>query len=189
LIAGLSWPIPEELTTRELVIGASIHPLPIARVRRLIAELAEVEGVDGSLVTAASAAIERLCHLAPTFDDPSTSNLVHGDLQLSNIWWNDEGKAGLIDLEWIRFAPAWVDLARLQDNADADAAEGLTMHAEVIGWLREEYPDLFGVDRLKDRIRFLCLAFFVRQALIQPPPSPPAPLAPDHPLRLLEQLV
>jgi len=189
LIHALSWPAPETLTTREDVIGATIHPVPIVRVRVLINELSAVEGVDRSLVTAASAAIEQLGHLAPAFDDPSTTNLVHGDMQLSNIWLNDHGEAGLIDLEWMRFAPPWVDLARVQDNADADASEGLTMHAELLEWLREDYPELFAVDHLDDRIRFLCLAFFVRQALIQPPPSPDVPLAPDHPLRLLEQLV
>ncbi|CAA9581946.1 MAG: hypothetical protein AVDCRST_MAG87-3474 [uncultured Thermomicrobiales bacterium] len=189
LIADLSWPVPEQLTTRKGVIGASIHPVPIARVRVLIAELATVQGVDASLVAAATAAIERLGHHAPAFDDPGTSNLIHGDLQLSNIWWNDDGETGLIDLEWLRFAPSWVDLARLQDNADADAAEGLTMHADLLEWLREDYPELFAVDGLEDRIRFLCLAFFVRQALIWPSPSPAEPLAPDHPLRLLAQLV
>ncbi len=189
LIAGLSWPAPEELTTRERVIGASIHPVPIERVRLLIAELAAVEGVDGSLVAAASAAIERLRDRAPAFDDPGTSNLIHGDLQLSNIWWNDHGEAGLIDLEWTRFAPAWVDLARLRDNADADATGGLTMHAELLGWLREDYPELFTVDRLDDRIRFLCLAFFVRQALIYPIQASSESVPSDHPLRLLASLV
>ena len=189
LIARLSWPVPEELTTRERVIGASIHPVPIARARHLVAELAGVEGVDGALVTAASAAIERLGHLAPSVDDPSTSNFVHGDLQLSNIWRNEDAEVGLIDLEWMRFAPAWVDLARLRDNADAEAAEGLTMHAELLEWLREDYPELFAIDRLEDRIRFLCIAFFVRDALIYPAPVPSEPLARDHPLRLLEHLV
>lgn len=189
LIAGLSWPASDALNAPERVIGATMHPLPIGRVRRLIGELSGIEGVDRSLVMAVSQTIERLRHLAPGFDDPSIANLVHGDLQLSNVWWNDHGEAGLIDLEWLRFAPAWVDLARLRDNAEADATEGLHAHAELLGWLREDYPELFDVDRLDDRLRFLCLAFQVRQALIWPTPSPAEELAADHPLRMLERLV
>lgn len=189
LIADLSWPSSDELTTPERVIGATMHPLPIVRVRHLIEALSGVEGVDQSLVTAVSRIIERLGHLAPGFDDPSVGNLVHGDLQLSNIWLNEHGEAGLIDLEWVRFAPAWVDLARLLDNAAADAAEGLIRHGELLGWLREDYPELFDIDHLDDRLRFLCLAFQVRQALIWAAPSPPQRIAADHPLRMLERLV
>lgn len=188
-IAGLSWPTSDALTTSERLIGATMHPVPIVRVRHLIEALSRVEGVDRSLVSTVSRTIERLRHLAPEFDDPSIGGFVHGDLQLGNIWWNDQGEACLIDLEWVRFAPPWVDLARLRDNAEADAAEGLDAHSELLGWLREDYPELFDVDRLDDRLRFLCLAFQVRQALIWPRPSPSEPLAADHPLRMLERLV
>lgn len=189
LVAELSWPATDALTTSEHLIGASMHPLPIERGHRLVEALSVVEGVDRSLITAVSRAIERLRQLAPAVDDPSVGNLIHGDLHLDNIWWNDRGEAGLIDLEWIRFAPPWVDLARIRDNADADAIDGLDTHGELLEWMREDYPELFDVDRLDDRLKFLCLTFQVRQALIWPKPSSPEPIAADHPLRMLERLV
>lgn len=189
VIAALEWPLPDTLTTSELVIGASLHPLPMERARLLFAALATRSDVDRALVDAARDATERLGHLAPDLDDPAPGQLIHGDLHLSNIWWSDRGKAGLIDLEWVRFAPPWVDLARLQENADADLAEGNTAHVDFMHWLEEDYPRLFAVDRLADRIRLCCLVFQVRQALIWSPlPSNPA-IQPDHPLRMLERLV
>lgn len=189
VIAGLEWPLPDTLTTPELVIGASLHPLPIERARLLIDALATRSDVERALVNAARDAVERLGHLAPELDDPAPGQLIHGDLHLSNIWWSDRGEAGLIDLEWVRFAPPWVDLARLRENADADLAEGHTAHVDFMGWLEEDYPRLFAVDRLADRIRLCCLVFQVRQALIWGPVMSNTGIVPDHPLRLLERLV
>jgi len=189
VVAALEWPSPDTLTTPELVIGASLHPLPIERARLLIGALATRSDVDCSLVNAARDAIERLGHLAPELDDPAPGQLIHGDLHLSNIWWSDRGKAGLIDLEWVRFAPPWVDLARLRENADADLTEGGTAHVDFMHWLEEDYPRLFAVDRLADRIRLCCLVFQVRQALIWGPVTSNTGIALDHPLRMLERLV
>ncbi len=188
LVTSLRWPSPPALTTPELVIGASIHPLPIERAGQLIDELRTRVGVEGAMVDAVERAIEQLSHLAPVLDDPSIGGLIHGDLQLSNIWLSDRGEAGLIDLEWARFAPAWMDVARLRDNADTDVAMGFNAHGAFIGRLEEEYPELFAIDRFDDRIRLLCLVFQVRQALISPP-VPGIPLAVDHPIRMLERLV
>lgn len=184
----LSWPATESLTSPTLVIGASIHPVPAARAGRLIDALAENPVVDRHLIAAVRATFERLRHLAPVVDDPSTGGLIHGDLQLSNIWWSERGEAGLIDLEWVRFAPSWMDVARLQDNTDVDAANGVDAHAVFLGGLEAEYPELFAVDRFDERIRLLCLVFQVRQALISPP-IPGVPLPPDHPIRMLERMV
>lgn len=189
VIAALEWPSPGTLTTPDLVIGASLHPLPMERAGVLIDALARRSDVDRALVGAARDAIGRLGHLAPPLDDPAPGELIHGDLHLSNIWWSDRGEAGLIDLEWVRFAPAWVDLARLQENADADLAEGSTAHRDFMGWLEEDYPRLFAADRLADRIRLCCLVFQVRQALIWSPLPSNRAIQLDHPLRMLERLV
>lgn len=141
------------------------------------------------MIDAVEREIQRLGHLAPILDDPSSiGGLIHGDLQLSNIWLDECGEARLIDLEWARFAPAWMDVARLRDNADTDAARGLDVHGAFIGRLEEEYPSLVAIDRFDDRIRLVCLVFQVRQALISPP-VPGMPLAADHPIRILEHMV
>lgn len=189
LVADLEWPSPDTLTTPDLVIGASLHPLPMERAGVLIDALATRGDVDQVLVGAARDAVERLGHLAPELDDPAPGQLIHGDLHLSNIWWSDRGEAGLIDLEWVRFAPPWVDLARIQENADADLAEGVTAHVDFLRWLEEDSPQLFAVDRFADRIRLCCLVFQVRQALIWGPVTSSTGIAPDHPLRMLERLV
>lgn len=189
VIAALAWPSPDTLITPELVIGASILPLPLARARVLINALATRSDVDRALIDAAGDAIARLAHLAPALDDPAPGEVIHGDLHLSNIWWSDRGEVGLIDLEWVRFAPPWVDLARLRENADADLAVGSTAHVEVVRWLEEHNPRLFAVDQLDDRLRLCCLVFQVRQALIWGPVTPGNTIAPDHPLRMLERLV
>lgn len=189
LSSSLTWPSTAELTTPELVIGASIHPVPIERASLLIDELRMRDGIDRAMVDASRSAIERLGHLAPVADDPLIGGLIHGDLHLSNIWWSDCGQAELIDFEWVRFAAAWMELARLRENADADEAEGLDAHIEFMGWLEEDYPELFAVDQLGDRIRLLCLAFQVRQSLIWPPPASESDMVADHPLRMLQRLL
>lgn len=189
LVADLSWPASGSLKTPTEVIGASMHPLPIERVHVLISALSRSEHVDPALILAASRTIARLRQLAPAVDDPATGGLIHGDMQLSNIWWNDRSEAGLIDLEWIRFAPPWVDLARIRDNADADATQGIEAHRDLLEWLRIDYPELFDVPDFDDRIRLLCLVFQVRQSLIWPVPSSGEEIAPDHPLRMIERLV
>ena len=43
--------------------------------------------------------------------------MTHGDLHLDNIWWDGERVTGLLDLEWVRWGPGWIDLVSVRDNA------------------------------------------------------------------------
>lgn len=135
------------------------------------------------------AVTERLAYLAPTVDDPAHGGLIHGDLHLSNTWWDGSHVGGLIDLEWVRLGPPWMDLSRFQDNVDTDQVEGLEAHPQLREALREAYPELFAIDHLDDRIRYLQIAFNVRQSFVYPRSDPDQVLSADHPLVRLPVLV
>lgn len=187
---------PTPLSTRpdvDEVVGRAMSPWPDG-VRVLLAA-APRWGLVPPLLTEVRRLLERDGPLGPDVDARSAT-VVHGDLHLENLWSEQGRVTGLLDLEWVRPAPPWVDLARLADEADVDAWEGPRGHAELLAGLRRWYPELFAVDRLAVRLRLVRVAYQLRQLATWPAPAPleggaegsdPAP--PDHPLRQLAALV
>ena len=107
---------PSPTTDPQTVIGTTIVPLPLDRVRHLVAPAADHAPEHRTVVAEAWAWLIDHADLLPALDDP-TASVTHGDLHLDNVWWDGERVTGLLDLEWVRWGPAWVDLVSVRDNA------------------------------------------------------------------------
>ena len=153
-------------------VGADLNPLPVERALALVPRALAVSGVDAGLLDAAVAAIEGLRPLEPRVDDPAVGGLVHGDLNLSNLWLSDAGVLTMLDFEWVRLAPPVLDLQRLCDGADDDVLAGRDVHPAVLRWLAAGYPEPFQDGGLVSRLRLLSLTFAIRHLVTSPAERP-----------------
>jgi aminoglycoside phosphotransferase len=169
------------------VIGRSINPLPDG-VPALVAELRST-GRQLAVLSEALALLERDAALGPRWDSPA-SGVVHSDLHLDNIWWSGTQVSGLLDLEWVRAAPPYVELARVKDQADLDDTERSAAHQLLMEVMTHRDPSLIAIDHLSARLRVLQVSFQLRELcrvglLSDTEQSPPA----DHPSLILEALL
>jgi aminoglycoside phosphotransferase len=182
-VAALLGPPPPS-DDASTIIGRSILPLPLDRVRHLVRPAADRAGEHRAVVEESWGWLIDHADLLPRLDDPADV-ITHGDLHLDNVWWDGEQVTGLLDLEWVRWAPAWTDLVPVRDNALA-GDEGSPAHAQLLASLVAELPSL-RVPQLDRRLTAVELAFQLRQLLVWPAPgSPPAV---DHPIELLRRLL
>jgi aminoglycoside phosphotransferase len=180
--ARLGPPVPS--TDPETVIGTTILPLPLERVRQLVTPAADRVGEHRAVVEESWAWLVGHADLLPRLDDPADV-ITHGDLHLDNVWWDGRRVAGLLDLEWVRWGPAWTDLVPVRDNALA-GDELADAHARLLAALRSELGHL-EVPDLERRLTAVEVAFQLRQLLVWPTPGPDP--AVDHPIRLLRRLL
>lgn len=166
------------------IIGRSILPLPLYRVRHLVRPAADRAGDHRAVVEDSWGWLVDHADLLPRLDDPADV-ITHGDLHLDNVWWDGRRVTGLLDLEWVRWAPAWTDLVPARDNALA-GDEGSPAHAQLLASLVSELPQL-RVPQLERRLTAVELAFQLRQLLVWPAPG--ARPAVDHPIELLRRLL
>lgn len=166
------------------IIGSTILPLPLDRVRHLVAPAADRAGEHRAVVEESWGWLVGHADLLPRLDDPADA-VTHGDLHLDNIWWDGERVTGLLDLEWVRWGPPWIDLVSVRDNALA-GDEFSEPHQRLLDTLRAEVPGLEAPDLVR-RLTVVELAFQLRQILVWPPPGPDP--AVDHPIRLLRRLL
>lgn len=166
------------------IIGSTILPLPLDRVRHLVAPAADRAGEHRAVVEESWGWLVGQADLLPRLDDPADA-ITHGDLHLDNIWWDGERVTGLLDLEWVRWGPPWIDLVSVRDNALA-GDEFSEPHQRLLDTLRAEVPGLEAPDLVR-RLTVVELAFQLRQSLVWPPPGPDP--AVDHPIRLLRRLL
>jgi len=179
-------PLGSRPSTAE-VIGRAINPLPDGLP--ILVEDARSRGADVQVLDEALRLLEGDADLMPRLDDPARGQVIHADLHVNNVWWDGRGVSALLDFEWVRLGPRYVDLARIKDNADLDELEGLTQHPMLLGYLREDYPELFDVVRLPARLRLLQVAFAIRDLCIWGPPVDEATMPVDHPMRSLRRLL
>lgn len=168
----------------QTIIGSTIVPLPLDRVRHLVAPAADHAPEHRTVIAEAWGWVVDHADLLPRLDDPADV-VTHGDLHLDNIWWDGERVTGLLDLEWARWGPAWLDLVSVRDNALADD-DFSEPHARLLDTLRARAPELEVPDLVR-RLTVVELAFQLRQILVWPPPGPDP--ATDHPVRLLQRLL
>ncbi len=180
----LDWVHPPRASSRQTIIGSTILPLPLDRVRHLVAPAADRAGEHRAVVEESWGWLVDHADLLPRLDDPADA-VTHGDLHLDNIWWDGERVTGLLDLEWVRRGPAWIDLVSVRDNALA-GDEFSEPHQRLLDTLRAEVPGLEAPDLVR-RLTVVELAFQLRQILVWPPPGPDP--AVDHPIRLLGRLL
>ena len=198
------WRPGAELTTRiasaatppgalpDDIIGASILPLPLERVQALVTPAVERAGAYAPVVEAAWRWLVDHADLLPVLDEPATGVVTHGDLHLGNVWWNGERVAGLIDLEWVRWGPSWLDLARIRDAAvlagsGSEDEESDQAHAQLLAALRSGWPELELVPELDRRLTAAQLTHQLRSVLTWGPPGEHP--AVDHPVSVLRLLL
>ncbi|GGU68039.1 hypothetical protein GCM10010259_67660 [Streptomyces daghestanicus] len=170
------------------LVGADIAPLPVSRAVRLAEHVARMPYVDTGLMAAAVRLLWTLGDPEPTVDAPGRSGLVHGDLNLSNLWRAPDGTVSLLDFEWTRIAAPSLDLMRMCEYAD-DAVGGAGTYPSVLRMLEEEYPELFRTEGIARHVRLYVLAYSVRSLAIAPPDGPAASLPPGHALHRVRRIV
>ena len=175
---------PPPSTDPQTIIGTTIVPLPLDRVRQLVAPAADHAPEHRTVIAEAWGWLIDHADLLPVLDDPAGA-VTHGDLHLDNIWWDGERVTGLLDLEWVRWGPAWLDLVSVRDNALA-GDEFSEPHQRLLDTLRAEVPGLEAPDLVR-RLTVVELAFQLRQILVWPAPGPDPAI--DHPVRLLRRLL
>ena len=175
---------PVASTDLQTIVGTTIVPLPLDRVRHLVAPAGDQAPEHRAVIEEAWGWLIDHADLLPRLDDPADV-VTHGDLHLDNIWWDGERVAGLLDLEWVRWGPPWIDLVSVRDNALA-GDEFSEPHQLLLDTLRVEVPGLEAPDLVR-RLTVVELAFQLRQILVWPPPGPDPAI--DHPVRLLQRLL
>ena len=180
---------PVDLHDLGSIVGVNLNPLPLPHVRALAPLAAQLPFVDPELTAAAVDRMDGLAGHAPVLDDPDRGVLVHSDVHTSNLWWHDGEVSAVLDLEWVRFGPADLELERIADSADADVREGRDDHPALLRILVADYPELVAAPDLSERLLLFSLAQALRQLCVWPPDRPEADLVADHPVRRLRRLV
>lgn len=179
-----------DLTTCDGITGADVNPLPLQRLTALLPYARATPFVEPGLIDATAALVEQLADLDPSLDDPQTGVLVHGDIHLGNILATADGRiTAVLDLEWVRLGPRWLELERLCQQADEDVRGGGHTYRPIIERLVEAYPGLTDVDRLGDRLRLASTAHALRHLVVWPPDAPEESLGAEHPVHRLRALV
>ena len=138
---------------------AAYHPPVVKALLGQVEAAQRRPGVDARLLANVAAWVrERLVLFAA--DEPV---LVHGDLHGSNVMVDEGRVTGLIDFSEALTQPADVELdiilrwcAKAREYPPTPDALGLdeATLADVPGWLRGAYPELFGREHLRERLRF-----------------------------------
>lgn len=168
--------------------GRCPHPLPADRLLGLLADAADLPGVDRAMFGDAA---ERLVDYGQWLD-AATTNLVHGDLHFENVLAAANGTVtGLLDFEWSRPGPPDLDLDILlrslaQPALHHRSSTGAALRSQdfdaVLGWFQEAYPELFAHPHLRERLWVYRLAYDVADLLSRPArPAPPSDAEPHHP--------
>jgi aminoglycoside phosphotransferase (APT) family kinase protein len=188
----LGWFTPPPPTDDpDAVVGSTLIPLPLDRVRLLLAPAITRAPEHRPVLEEAWHWLVENADAVPRLDELATGVVAHGDLHLDNVWWDGERVAGLLDLEWTRLGPPWLDLAQIRDNAvlageDTPDTVSDEAHAQLLAIATAGEP-WAGVPDLVRRLTTVELAHQLRQVLVWGPPG--AEPGVDHPVRQLRRLL
>jgi hypothetical protein len=170
----------------EAVIGIDVLPLPLERSAALVSAAKALAHVDPGMVEAAWSRMTDLAGFDPLAEPGA--RVVHGDATYPNILVDGDRVSALLDFEWARLAPPFVELVAwirlLEDLRDESAPV-----PPVIDWLQADYPDLFADPELAERLWIAELAYTLRHLVFWPPDAPEETLQRDHPLHRLRRLI
>ncbi|PRX90014.1 phosphotransferase family enzyme [Allonocardiopsis opalescens] len=171
------------------VIGADIVPLPLDRALRLLDAARGIDGVPAALLDRVAERLHGLTRTDPLSAPPAGSapagiGCLHGDAHPGNALWHEDEVVALLDLEWVRFGPADLELEPyLRDNLGTPAWRTADTR-EVLRLLAESHPAAFAPPDLVDRLSLYRLVAAVRSLVIagrtadaDPRPLPLAPLS------------
>lgn len=131
-----------------------------------------LEGGPGLIADARHLVLQSSAVLTPF----GTDHLIHGDLHLGNVLWQDGRVTGMLDLEFARGAPADLDLdmfLRFCSHpdwfvpADLERSTDAAAYRDVPRWLREDYPELFAHEYVLERMILYSLAHDVSDLVVQ----------------------
>jgi hygromycin-B 7''-O-kinase len=185
--------LPELEPGPQLVDLTSIEPLD--PLRTALGQASTLPGVPLSVLRDAAKLVEKAARGAVGPELPTT--LVHGDLTFENVLWHDRVSA-LLDFEWSRPGPPELDLdvllrtcahPELHVASEHESRTRAADYREVPGWLAEDYPELFDVPQLLDRLRIFAISFEVGQLLDDRLSGANEPVPERHPLHRLRRLV
>lgn len=167
------------------IVGRSVVPLPLARLRPVLAFARAMPFVDGRVLDAAAARAEELAAVWPA--DEAQWVLTHGDAAPVNILVRDGAIVALLDFEWARLGPADLELVPFVAWSERlGASEGWDA---LLGWAREAYPELFAAPDRERRLWLYQLAYTIRGLVVWPADREEAALPVQHPVRRLRTLV
>jgi aminoglycoside phosphotransferase (APT) family kinase protein len=173
--------------TVEAVLGRDVVPLPMARSALLAAPAKALPHVDPAVVDAAWARMLELSALDP-FAGPASESVAHCDATYPNILVDGARVSALLDFEWARLAPPWIELTAWTRLLEDLREEGVRP-PPVLERLEASYPALFDIPRLSERLWLSELAYTLRHIVFWPPDAPEDALARDHPLHRLRRLI
>ncbi|MBV8684664.1 MAG: hypothetical protein JO111_17450, partial [Caulobacteraceae bacterium] len=110
------------------------------------------------------------------------------DATYPNILVEGARVSALLDFEWARLAPPWVELVAWTRLLEDLREEGLHP-PPVLERLEACYPAMFDVPRLRDRLWLSELAYTLRHMVFWPPDASEDRLTRDHPLHRLRRLI
>ncbi|GIU85435.1 MAG: hypothetical protein KatS3mg008_2210 [Acidimicrobiales bacterium] len=188
-----SAPAPKDLPVAESppLIGGEAEGSPTERLCDALGRLLDMEHVDRRLVEDAMRLVDELSDALEPWE---AEHLVHGDLTFENVMWDGSRVTAILDFEWARGGPPDLDLdvflrfCALPFLHVADDLVPVTHerdYEKVPWWLAEEYPELFEVPRLYDRLRIYSIAFDAHDLLTYPPKAPAKDLSPYHAINRL----
>jgi hygromycin-B 7''-O-kinase len=181
-------PAPKDLPFADNppLMGGEAEGQPAERLLLALERLREQQHMDQRLIDDAVQLVEET---SDALEPWSSDTLVHGDLTFENVMWDGSRVTAILDFEWARGGPPDLDLdvflrfcafPFLHVADDLVAVTHERDYAKVPWWLAEEYPQLFEVPRLYDRLRIYSIAFDVHDLLSDPPPAPARELSPYH---------
>lgn len=183
---------PLDQVPQLLVVGCDDPTRPLVDA---LHQAARLRFVDRLLIHETIDMVRKLAPVLLPFDGPT---LIHGDLTFENVLWHEGEVTALLDVEWSRPGPLDLDLdiilrcCAYPQLHVAEAYEARTRredYAEVPWWLAEDYPGVFDVPGLLDRLRLYALAYDVRALLSFPPTVSPSQLPKLHPYHRLSQVM
>ena len=171
----------------ESVVGCDVTPLPMPRAALLVPAAKALAFVDPGVVDAAWARMTELSDLDP-FAGPPHASVAHCDATYPNILVEGARVSALLDFEWARLAPPWVELTAWTRLLEDLREEGVKP-PPVLERLEASYPALFDAPRLRERLWLTELAYTLRHIVFWPPDAPEDRLTRDHPMHRLRRLV
>ncbi len=139
----------------DAVIGHDLLPLPAPRWKPLVDAALALPSVDAGVVRSAAARFDELAAHDP-FAEVGDA-VVHGDVNFSNILATDTEVTALLDFEWARLGPADAELVSMLNGE---------RHSPVVGWLREDYPEMFAHPNFVERVWVTELAYVLRHLVL-----------------------
>lgn len=164
--------------------AADLIPLPASHALALVDLAKGLDHVDPTLIDAAADRIRSLGHVDPL---AGRQSIVHSDATVGNFLVHKGQITAMLDFEWARVGPPDLELVSLVRMAQRDPASGSPL--PHLSWLATDYPAMFDVADLDERLWLGELGYILRGVIWWPPDQPESRLDPSHHVHTLRRLV